>query len=44
MTYWKSPKVTKSQWKYEETYYVNQTTNRKQTKRHKKRKKKLDKN
>ena len=44
MTYWKSPKVTKSQWKYEETYYVNQTTNRKQTQRHNKRKKTLDKN
>jgi len=44
MSYWKSPKVTKNQWKYEETYYINQTTNQKQTQRHHKRKETLDEN
>src|SRR5260363_188102 len=44
MTYWKSPKVTKNQWKYEETYYINQTTNQRQTQRHNKRKETLDEN
>src|SRR5260364_396688 len=40
MNYWKSPKVTKNQWKYEETYYINQ----RQTQRHNKRKETLDEN
>ncbi|CAG8819407.1 25178_t:CDS:1, partial [Gigaspora rosea] len=44
MSYWKSPKVTKNQWKYEETYYINQTTNQRQTQRRHKRKETLDEN
>src|SRR5260364_319861 len=44
MTYWKSPKVMKNQWKYEETYYINQTTNRKQTQKYNKKKETLDEN
>ena len=44
MTYWRSSRVTKNQWKYEETYYINQTTNQRQTQRHNKRKETLDEN
>src|SRR5260363_244729 len=44
MSYWKSPKVTKNQWKYEEAYYINQITNQRQPQRHSKRKETLDEN
>src|SRR6185437_1037293 len=44
MSYWKSPKVMKNQWKYEKTYYINQTTNQRQTQRRHKRKETIDEN